>query len=318
MNWQNLSRVTALVCAAFLIAVYQFNPMPSWACSAGGVGGFSYASQTNSNSVTVCVKSVVDTRSTAPAKPATVPKPATPAKPAPKVAPKPIAKPAPAVSSKPTVKAPPKVVLLTPIKIGVPASLQKPKTVPKPVAKPVSKPPVKAVPVSKNSPATAAAKTLISTLVSNAEASFSPAPLSISASDNSVLQGESVSFSSNAFAHYKSGSLLGKSTQVFFQPAETLWRFGDGTSASGQVVGHSYSRVGDFAIEATVTYAVSCQIEGVSTWVDSGSITVSDLVALVVTSNYGDEDPPSIDVGKTVRLVGKNCFEKPGTFGCKT
>jgi hypothetical protein len=127
-----------------------------------------------------------------------------------------------------------------------------------------------------------------------------------------------VGFSSNAFAHYKSGSLLGKATQVFFQPVDALWNFGDGTSASGQTAGHSYSRVGDFVIEAAVTYAVSYQIDGVSIWVDSGSITVSDLISLSVTAAQEVEGPPSIDVGTSVRLVGKNCYEKPGTFGCKT
>jgi PKD repeat protein len=116
--------------------------------------------------------------------------------------------------------------------------------------------------------------------------------------------------------HYKTGTLIGKTTQVLFQPIETIWRFGDGGSSFGPAAAHSYSRVGIFEVEATVTYAVSYQIAGASIWVESGSIELSDSLSMVVTASTVNVEQPIIETGKRIRIVGKNCNLNPGTFGC--
>jgi PKD repeat protein len=110
--------------------------------------------------------------------------------------------------------------------------------------------------------------------------------------------------------------LLAKATEVLFDPVSTNWNFGDGSTSSVANATHRYSRAGSFVIEATVTYAVSYQISGESIWVESGSIAVSDSMSVVVSSNSGGAEPSTAPVNKVVRIVGKNCLEKPGTFGC--
>jgi hypothetical protein len=172
------------------------------------------------------------------------------------------------------------------------------------------------VPVVNPKPVSSVGKTVVSTSVSTAEASFSPASLTISASDSYVSPGAYVSFATNAMVHYKAGTLIGKNTQVLFQPLETIWRFGDGGSAIGAAAGHNFSREGIFDVEATVSYAVSYQIAGASIWVESGSIEVSDSLSIVVTASPVNYVPTTIESGKIVRLVGKNCIQNPGTFGC--
>ena len=289
------------------MAIYQFHPTASWACSAGGGSGFSYSAQTSATAVTVCAKSAVDVRTVSNAKPVDAPK--VTAKPAPKPTSKPVVKPAPAPPAKPVVKAPPTVTLLTPIKRGVPVSLQKPKPTPKPIARPA--------PVAAPKVAIPAPKTTTATLVSSAEASFSPAALLVTASDSAVTPTTSVGFSTNAVQHYKTGALLGKATAVQFVPIQTNWNFGDGSSLSGASANHAFRGFGAYEVSATVLYSVSYQIAGASGWVSSGSISVSDSVAVLV-SGVESESPVPAGGGSVVRLVGKNCFDNPGSFGCGT
>lgn len=329
MNLQNSTRIMALATAGFLIAIYQFAPIPSWACTTGGGSGYTFGSQTSATSVTVCAKSVTETKSVTPAKPVAPAKPVTPVKPAapvvpPKPSPKPVSKPAAAPAAKPVAKVPPKVVLLTPIKTGVPAILQIPRQTPKPTPKPAvkpapvvaPKPPVRVAPVVTQKPATQPAKIISATAVSSAEASFSPAQLSVEASESAIAVGQVANFATNAGPHYKAGSLLGKTAEVFFEPIDTAWKFGDGTTLTGAVAAHGFSRSGSFVIQATVLYAVSYQIAGASIWIDSGSIAVSDSISIVVTANPSSYAPPAVEAGKVVRIVGRNCMDKPGTFGC--
>ena len=291
------------------MAIYQFHPTASWACSAGGGSGFSYSAQTSATAVTVCAKSAVDVRTVSSAKPVDTPKVTT--KPAPKPTSKPVVKPAPAPPAKPVVKAPPTTTLLTPIKRGVPVSLQKPKPTPKPIARPV--------PVAAPKAAIPASKTTTATLVSSAEASFSPAALLVNVSDSEVTPGTSVGFSTNAVLHYKTGSLLGKATDVQFVPIQTNWSFGDGSSLSGVSANHAFSGFGRFEVSATVLYSVSYQISGASGWVSSGSISVSDSVAVLVSGFEAEVPAPvPVEAVSVVRLVGKNCFDNPGSFGCGT
>ena len=265
-------------------------------------------SQTSSTAVTVCARSVVESKSTTSAKPATPV-----AKPAPKPVAKPIAKPP---APKPVTKAPPKVVLLTPIKTGVPASLTKP------VAKPAPKTVVKAkpsVPVKSPAPQAATpAKTVSATSVNTAEADFSPMALIVSASENQVTVGEDVTFWTNAVTHYRSGALLGKATEVMFAPSSISWNFGNGAGGAGGTVGASFSSSGEYLVSANVRYNVSYRVAGSSDWVASGEITVGDSNSIRVFDNddsgSGANNPEPIS--KEVKLVGKNCLARPDAFGC--
>jgi len=302
MKWPNITRQMLIALAFGFLVCYQLNPAPSWACSAGGGAGFSYASQTSSSAVTVCAKSVLDTRTSAVAKPIAAPKPA------PKPVAKPVAAPAPKPVAKPVAKPVVKVVLLTPIKTGVPVALQKPKVVAKPVAKPAPATPAK--------PTTPTIQLASNTSKASDEASFSPALLSVSASDAVVQVGEAVAFGTNAALHYKAGALLGKAVDVQFAPTETHWIFGDGSSSSGPDASHRYSSAGAYSITATVLYAVSYQIAGATSWLSSGSISVSGSTSVVVATASGQNSEPPALAGNLVRLVGQNCFENPGSFGC--
>lgn len=288
------------------MAIYQFHPTASWACSTGGGSGFSHSAQTSATAVTVCAKTAVEVRTVSTAKPVATPKET--AKPTPKPTLKPVTKPAPPAPAKPVVKAPVAVTLLTPIKKGVPVSLQKPKPAPKPIVHPT--------PVAAPKPATPVTKAATSTLVSSEEASFSPAALTISASDSEATPGVAIGFSTNAVVHYKTGFLLGKATDVKFVPMQTKWNFGDGAAASGSSAAHGFSNIGTYVVSATVTYSVSYQIAGASSWVSSGSISVSDSVAVKIIGAEVADSPVPVDSVSVVRLVGKNCLDNPGSFGC--
>lgn len=292
------------------MAIYQFQPTASWACSAGGGSGFSHSAQTSATAVTVCAKTAVEVRTVSTTKPVATPKET--AKPTPKPTSKPVAKPAPQPPAKPVVKAPVTVALLTPIMKGVPVALQKPKSTPKPTPKPIVRP----TPIAAAKSATPVAKVATSTLVSSEEASFSPASLLVSASDSEVMPGVSIGFATNAVVHYKTGSLLGKATDVQFVPMQTKWSFGDGATASGASAAHAFTSIGKYVVSASVIYSVSYQIAGASSWISSGSISVSDSVAVKISGAELADAPAPIDSVSVVRLVGKNCLDNPGSFGC--
>lgn len=312
MKLSNSKRAFAVAVAAIMMSTYQLTPMPVWACTASSAGGFAYSSNTGPTSVTVCAKSVTITRTAAtpvktPAVKAPIPKaPVTKA---------PVAKPSP----KPT---PAKVIaLLTPIKKGVPAALKKP--VPKIVAKPVAKSapkPVASPTKPKASEIAAVNKGASSAASAAGEVSFSPSPISVSASATNAAVGQAVEFWANSSTHYRSGVLLGKATDVRFTPIETVWNSDQGQSSVGATVSWSFGSPGAVEVAARVTYSVSYQIAGASGWVSSGEIAVSDSVGLVVLE--GSEPPREGTLifddqpSKIVRLVGNNCISRSAVFGC--
>ena len=311
MNSSKVQRTFTLAVAAVLMSTYQLSPIPAWACSAQTSGSFAYSSNTGPTSVTVCAKSVATTRTVAtPTKPPVVKAPATkapaakaPAQKAPvaKSTPKPVAAPVKSVS------------LLTPITKGVPAALQKP------VIKPLSKPKPVAAPLAPSVPTKSSFSE--STVISDGEVSFSPAPISVSSSATSATIGQSVDFWANASTHYKSGMLLGKATDVRFTPVKTIWSSGQGQSGVGASMSFAFSRPGTVGVAATVTYVVDYQISGASGWESGGEISVSDAVELSIES--ADASVPVVlpnsspSPPKVVRLVGSNCLTKRSTFGCK-
>jgi hypothetical protein len=317
MNRPFPDRLVAIAGATLLLVMFPFIPTPSWGCTTGGGGGFSYGSQTGGGAVTVCARAVVETRTTAVVKsapkPVVVPKPVA----APKPAPKPISvapKPAPKQAVKPVTKTPPKV-FFTPVKLTPPPALLKP------VTKPVVKPPVKpksavpAKPVVKapvNVPIVIAASNS-----STGQASFSPAPLHASASLGEVEPGETVIFSADPMVHYRSGVILEKATDVRFVPVSITWSFGDGGVGDGSAVSHAFATSGQYLAVATAVYSVSYQIAGQSGWVEAGPIAVSDSVSILVSQNGSPADGPTAgQLPPVARLVGKNCFADAAAYGC--
>jgi hypothetical protein len=201
---------------------------------------------------------------------------------------------------------------MTPIKQGVPAALQKP--VAKPAPKPAPKP--LAAPIAKKAPTKNGASSSLSSTSASGEVSFSPAPISLAASQTSASAGQAVSFWANASTHYKSGVLLGKVTDVRFTPIQTLWNSEDGQTGVGGSISFAFENSGSIEVFASVTYAVAYQIAGASGWNSSGEISVSDSIAIRV-----DEAPELLETAdapptKVVRLVGKNCTSQRAAFGC--
>lgn len=310
MKLSNSNRTLAIAAAAILMSAYQLSPMQAWACSASSSGGFAYSSNTGPTSVTVCAQSVVNTRvavSAAATKAPVIKAPSAKA---------PVAK-APAAPAQPkqlpkTPPAPAKS-LLTQIKKGVPAALQKP--VPKPAPKPLSKPVVVSTPPK--TPAKSTVTTASTTsATSSGEVSFSPTPISLSSSETRAQVGQEVTFWASTSTHYKTGLLLGKVTDVRFTPIETLWSSDQGHTGVGGAVSLVFDDSGSVEVMASVTYAVAYQISGASGWVASGEIKVWDSIAItieeVAESLARTETPPS----KVVRLVGKNCLSRTAVFGC--
>ena len=222
MKLSNSNRTLAIAAAAILMSAYQLSPMQAWACSASSSGGFAYSSNTGPTSVTVCAQSVVNTRVAVSAAATKAPVVKAPSAKAP-VAKAPVA---PAQPKKlPKTPLAPAKSLLTPIKQGVPAALQKP--VAKPAPKPLSKPVV--VSTSPKTPAKSTVTSASTTsATSSGEVSFSPTPISLSSSETRAQVGEAVTFWASTSTHYKTGLLLGKVTDVRFTPIETLWNSDQG------------------------------------------------------------------------------------------
>ncbi len=294
MKLSNSKRTFVIAAAAILMCAYQLSPTPTWACTAATSDGFAHASNTSATSVTVCAKSVTATRTVA------VVKKALPVKaPAAKPAPKPVTVPVKVVS------------VLSPIKVGVPAALKKP------VVKPATKP---AASTSSTKTPTKSTAATASSATATEVVSFSPAPLSLSASATRAAVGQEVGFWSNASTHYKTSSLLGKVTEVRFTPIRTKWSSDEGHSGSSGSISLAFDKPGNIELAATVTFAVAYQIAGAAAWVSSGEISVSDSIAILIEPASETSAGPSSTVSarseKIVRLVGENCLVRVNAFGC--
>jgi hypothetical protein len=203
------------------------------------------------------------------------------------------------------------VSLLSPIKKGVPVALQKkaPKPAPKPVPKPV------AAPATPKTFASSSSGVSIST--SSEEVSFSPAPVFVYSSAGKAEVGQPVGFWANASTHFKSGTLLGKATDVRFTPVQTSWITGQGQSGVGASISLAFENSGSVEVAATVTYSVSYQIAGASGWVSSGEIAVSDSVEVMIEESSEPSPIVTTPPSKVVRLVGENCHSRATAFGCQ-
>jgi hypothetical protein len=149
---------------------------------------------------------------------------------------------------------------------------------------------------------------------------FSPAPLSLSASATRAAVGQEVNFWTSASTHFKTGSLLGKVTEVRFTPIQTLWSSDEGHSGSSGSISLAFDKPGNVEVAATVKFAVAYQIAGASAWVSSGDILVSDSITLLIEGSSEGASGPSSTASarseKVVRLVGENCLARFNAFGC--
>ncbi len=311
MNLPNQTRVFTFTFAAMLVAMFQFAPTRSWACSTAGATTFTHGAQSDASALTVCVKSVASTKVVTPVKPAQPPaaKPVQPSKPAPVVAPKPSPKPTPPPLAKSSYFTPPKVVFVIPFAPVIP------KATPKPSPKPAPK--VTSAPVSTPKPTTPAAKLTVST--ATAEARFVPEALLVTANDLVPTAGDRVDLAVDAGLHFRSATLLGKAADVSFTPLTTSWSFADGSSATGLSVSHFFSRPGAFEVQAKQSYEASYRIAGETGWVSGGEVTVTGLITINVqrAAQPPAVNPPNQAVSKLVLLVGANCLGREQSFGCQ-
>jgi hypothetical protein len=109
--------------------------------------------------------------------------------------------------------------------------------------------------------------------------------------------------------------MLGRLAEVKFTPVEIDWNFGDGTSASGEVIRHTFSHSQTFVVSARVTYSSEYKFSGENTWRSAGSIAVTDRVVISVAGEASGGEP-SNQSGQVV-LVASNCIERPKSFGCQ-
>ena len=300
MKLINPNRTLLIAAVAIFMSTYQLSPVTAWACNASASGEFAYSSNTGPTSVTVCAKSVSTTRTVATTTKAPAVK-------------QPVAKATPKPTPKPTTSAAKPIALLTPIKSGVPVALQPPtaKPAPKPAAKPIA-PPATQKPADKS----VAPSSGTSVTTAAGEVSFTPASISVAASDSTARVGQSVIFWTNAATHYKTGLLLGKVTDVRFTPIQTVWASDQGHSGVGASITLAFGESGAAEVAASVTYSVAYQIAGASGWVDSGDITVSDSVSLSIEDVTRAAPEASQPPAKVVKLVGKNCLSRTTVFGC--
>ena len=279
-------KMNSIIGLIVMLSLLAIAPQPTFAACknpGGSSGSNKVGSQVNGSSVTICASAEI----ISPARSVTVKSVVT--------ATKPIAKPAP----KQAAKVIPKLIPA----FHKPASAAKP---PKPKVIVSKKTKVVSKPSSKN--ATAAA------------ADFTPADVSANVyPSNQLSVGQPASFESTAVQHYRTGTLLNLPTEVRFTPISVIWNFGSGHYLTGAFVGHAFNSAGTHAVEVRVVYAVSYRIRGSSSWIsEPDTITLSEALKVEVSASAMTKNQPieKPSVGSKVLLVGQDCLENPGTFGC--
>lgn len=240
-----------------------------------------------SGSVTICASAV----SVTPARTATV-----------------LAK--PKVVSKPKITIPMVSKLIPPVHRKPPAQLYR--LAPKPAKRIISKPPAKLPPkpVIKTVPG--------STSASASSAMFTPAGVSASVFPSSELSlGQAASFSSNAFVHFRAGTVLNLPTEVRFTPVSATWILDGEVIGVGNSTNYSFGEIGSHQVRVEVVYAVAYRVRGSALWIgEPDTITVLDDLALTVSTESDAGDYPESPTPRAL-LVGSDCFAKPGSFGCR-
>lgn len=277
-------KMNSILGLAVMLSLLSFAPQPSYAAcknSGGSSGSNKVGSQVHGSSVTICASAVM----ISPARSVTIKAVVKTAKPAPTQAVKPVPRLIPAFHKPPVrAQAPKPKVIVTK------------KTTTKVVSKPSTK------------NATAAA------------AQFSPAALAANVyPSNQLAVGQQASFEAGAVQHYRTGTLLNLPTEVRFTPLSVAWNFGAGQYLTGAHVGHVFYSAGTHPVQVRVVYAVSYRIKGSPTWIsEPDTITLADDMSVDVSASSITEIWPNEmpSAPRKVLLVGQDCIENPGTFGC--
>ncbi len=157
------------------------------------------------------------------------------------------------------------------------------------------------------------------TTVDVGSVSFTPAAMSASVSDSSLRVGQTAIFSADPFAHFRTGVILGRATEVSFTPSSVSWSFSDGGVASGANAIHSFASSGSKTAIASVTYSVAYRFVAGGGWVAQGSIDMSAQVQVLVSASGTFTPPTATPVSppkKVVFLVARNCLANAGAIGC--
>lgn len=332
--YKNQFRNTAILGSSLLLSMVIFVPEPSWAnCrnSGGGNSGFAYGSQVDGESVTICAssesliparKSVVKTPVKSSTKTSTSVTTRTPARiktvETKAVAAKKVTLPK---SLRPATTAPKK---LLPFQIAKPAAKAKLKSVTTPATtKTVTK-----IKVVKGTAAKVASSVVPSAIANqNEAAAFSPIAMSASVSPGNQVEPQTpLLFNSDALAHFRVGKILGKSAEVKFTPVSMGWNFDDGSTGQGLSVQHAFASEGNYQVSARVVYAVSYRFIGQASWVaEPGTIAMIARLSIQVSAEAGGggnvggpitADDVAPTGGGRVALVGADCIQRPGSFGC--
>lgn len=136
---------------------------------------------------------------------------------------------------------------------------------------------------------------------------------------NQLNVGQQASFSSSATQHFRMGTLLNLPTEVRFTPTSIYWDFGGGALLAGSSVDRVFSSAGVYPVQLRVIYAVSYRIKGSSAWIsEPDTITLADEFLIDVSDTGGDDQQVDVEplAAKRYLLVGQDCLQNPGSFGC--
>jgi hypothetical protein len=149
------------------------------------------------------------------------------------------------------------------------------------------------------------------------EASFTPETITAAAFPPAVSVSDPVYLSAPASAHYRIGTILGKTAQVRFTPIDSTWSFGDGSTGAGLNPMHVFSTAGKFNATVTVRYQVSYRFAGESGWSnEAGQIMLTDQVQITVSEAQNAATQQGPPVASRPYLVGENCLKNPLAFAC--
>lgn len=313
----SIGLASVLIAATFV----GFDLNSAMACSAGSSSsGFSHGSKIGSGSVTVCVGSSSSSPGTKTTQ--TITKTVTvPVPPKPKPAPKPPAKPAANSNPKPVVEVVscPSASQMASMPRSADAaerwvqSICSPSTKLVSAPKPTSKPAVKTKTITITETITLDQPGEVSSAADAVE--FQPNPLLASVFPGNVLSLRQLArFTSNPSSHFGSANVLGRQAEVHFVPMASSWSFSDGVVQTGVDTERTFKAAGKYQIWAFVEYSVSYRLLGESGWqsVEGTLVIQSNPLEVMVGAFNFKADKTS----QGVLLVGADCLDRSGAFGC--
>ena len=170
-----------------------------------------------------------------------------------------------------------------------------------------SAPPARVVMVKPGKPAVAEAR--VSSSSQSAEASLSPRPLYIAASQAVLRVGEGVVLTSDAGEHEKTAVILGRLGFVRFTPVEYSWLVEP--AQSSRVAVTAFSAAGTKSISLQVVYLASSRFSLSEAWVRVGLVTAAAAIEVKV-ENIEPAKTPKL----RARLVSASCETKPSSYRC--